>query len=73
MSADTAIDLLAESLFQAADADSATGGADRLRGIYPIIATVSADGFERIEDLDLATRFERIADEFSENHREVNP
>ena len=73
MSADTAIDLLAESLFQAADADSATGGADRLRGIYPIVATVSADGFERIEDSDLATRFERIADEFSENHREVNP
>ena len=37
MSVDDAVDLLAESLFQAADADAATGGADPLRGIYPIM------------------------------------
>ena len=72
MSKDEAVDLLVESLFQAADADSATGGADSLRGIYPIVATVSAQGFERIDDDDIAARFEAIAQRFSANHREVS-
>lgn len=70
MSADDAIGLLAESLFQAADADSATGGADTLRGIYPIVATVSSEGYQRIGDDVVAERFEAIAEEFSANHRE---
>jgi proteasome beta subunit len=39
-----------ERLFQAADEDSATGGPDAMRGIYPIIATITADGFERLGD-----------------------
>ena len=73
MSADEALDLLAESLFQAADADAATGGADNLRGIYPIMVTVSAEGFSRIEDEDVAGRFETIAERFAANHREVTP
>lgn len=72
MSVDDAVDLLAESLFQAADADAATGGADPLRGIYPIMVTVSAEGFERLEDDDVATRFATVADRFSANHRETN-
>ena len=72
MSVDDAVDLLVESLFQAADADAATGGADPLRGIYPIMVTVSAEGFERLEDDDVATRFATIADRFSANHRETN-
>ena len=71
MSVDDAIDLLVESLFQAADADSATGGADPLRGIYPIMVSVSAEGFSRVEDEDVASRFETIADRFAANHREV--
>ncbi len=73
MTAEQAVDLLAESLFQAADADSATGGADRLRGIYPIFATISEAGFERIGDDMIGTAFERIAEKFTENHREVQP
>ncbi len=73
MTAQDAIDLLAESLFQAADADSATGGADTLRGIYPIIATISAAGFERIDDDVVGARFVEIAERFASNHREVTP
>ena len=69
MSADEAITLLAESLFQAADADSATGGADTLRGIYPIMATISVEGFERLSDEVVGTKFAEIADRFAENHR----
>ncbi len=42
---DTAVDLACRALWEAADADSATGGPDALRGIYPIIATITADGF----------------------------
>jgi len=60
---DAAIDLAARSLWEAADADSATGGPDALRGIYPIVATVTAEGWQPVGDDDLAARFERIASE----------
>jgi len=69
MDADTAIELLSEALFQAADADSATGGADTLRGIYPMVATISAEGFERIGDDVVGAKFAEIAERFAENHR----
>jgi proteasome beta subunit len=61
-----AIDLAATSLWEAADADSATGGPDVLRGIYPVIASIDSDGWERIEDADLARRYERIIQEVAE-------
>ncbi len=70
---DAAIDLVVESLFQAADADSATGGADPLRGIYPVVVTITADGFERVDDDEIESRFGAIAGRFSDNHREVGP
>jgi proteasome beta subunit len=63
MSRDDAIDLAVRSLWEAADADSATGGPDALRGIYPIVATVTADGWDQVGDDELATRFEAIASE----------
>lgn len=44
LSRDEAVDLAARSLWEAADADSATGGPDALRRIYPVIATVTAEG-----------------------------
>ena len=71
LSREAAIDLVVESLFQAADADSATGGADTLRGIYPVVVTITADGFERVDDDEIASRFTSIAGRFSDNHREV--
>ena len=40
-----AVDLVCRALWEAADADSATGGPDMLRGIFPIVATITADGF----------------------------
>ena len=60
---DDAVDLACRALWEAADADSATGGPDALRGIYPIVATITADGFSRVDDDELATRYEAIADE----------
>jgi proteasome beta subunit len=47
----------------AADNDSATGGPDPLRGIYPTVATVTARGFERVPDDDLAGRFQAVAEQ----------
>jgi len=63
MTRDQAVDLAARSLWEAADADSATGGPDVLRGIYPVVATIEADGWTRLDDDDLAGRFEAIVDE----------
>jgi len=57
-----ALDLACRALWEAADADSATGGPDALRGIYPIVATVTAEGFTRVTDDELKQRYESIAD-----------
>ena len=43
-------------MFQAADEDIATGGPDTVRGIYPVVALITADGFERLADDDVAAR-----------------
>jgi proteasome beta subunit len=63
MSRDEAVDLACRSLWEAADADSATGGPDALRGIYPVVATITADGWQRVEDDELAQRYQALADE----------
>lgn len=60
MSRDDAVDLAARSLWEAADADSATGGPDVRRGIFPVVATIDAEGWNRLDDADLAERYERI-------------
>ena len=41
LSRDEAIDLCVKALWVAADADSATGGPDPLRGVYPTVATIT--------------------------------
>ena len=60
---DEAINLVLRALWQAADADSATGGPDPIRGIYPTVATITAAGYEPVADDELKTRFEAIAHE----------
>jgi proteasome beta subunit len=55
-----AVELAVQSLYEAADEDSATGGPDPVRGIYPIIATVDSTGFTRLEDAEVAERFAAI-------------
>jgi proteasome beta subunit len=39
-----------QALYDAADDDSATGGPDVSRRIFPVVATITADGFERLTD-----------------------
>jgi proteasome beta subunit len=62
---DEALQLACRALWEAADADSATGGPDVLRGIYPVVAAIDVDGWERIDDVDLFTRFDSIREEAS--------
>ena len=57
MARDDAVELAIESLYEAADEDSATGGPDLIRGIYPLVATVTADGFATVPEDEVAERF----------------
>jgi proteasome beta subunit len=41
-----------QALYDAADDDSATGGPDLTRRIFPVIATVTADGFGKLSEAD---------------------
>lgn len=63
LSTNDAITLAARSLWEAADADSATGGPDALRGVFPIVATINADGWSRVSDDVLREIFSIFADE----------
>jgi proteasome beta subunit len=57
-----AIELAIESLYQASDEDSATGGPDMVRGIFPTMATITAAGFERVGDEEVRERFTSLLD-----------
>lgn len=57
MTRDEAIELAVESLYEAADEDSATGGPDVVRGIYPIVATITESGFAKADVNEVAERF----------------
>jgi proteasome beta subunit len=54
------IELAVRALWQAADEDSATGGPDIVRGIYPIVATITAEGFDRAAESEVAARFAAV-------------
>ncbi len=58
--ADEAVRVAVEALYDAADDDSATGGPDVIRRIWPVVATVTADGYHRVPDDDLATIAEQV-------------
>jgi proteasome beta subunit len=58
-------DLAVLALFQAADEDSATGGPDPVRGIYPLLATITADGFSYLDEAEVAERFAALVQRLS--------
>jgi proteasome beta subunit len=57
---DEAVELAVTALYEAADEDTATGGPDPVRGIYPVVATVDAEGYRRLEDTEVAERFRNV-------------
>jgi proteasome beta subunit len=52
-----------QALYDAADEDSATGGPDVSRQVFPVVATVTADGFERLPDEDAGRYALAVVDE----------
>ena len=54
---DEAIELAVRALYEAADEDSATGGPDLVRGIFPKVATVTLEGYETVPDAEVAESF----------------
>jgi proteasome beta subunit len=51
------------ALYDAADEDSATGGPDLTRRIYPVVVTVTVDGFRRLDESDVAAVTEQVVQE----------
>jgi proteasome beta subunit len=59
MSAGDAVLACVQALYDAADDDSATGGPDLSRRIFPVVATITADGFRKLP----AAEAEQIAEQ----------
>ena len=59
---DEAATACVQALYDAADDDSATGGPDLLRGIYPVVAAISADGYRALSDDELSVIVRRVVD-----------
>ena len=56
-----------QALYDAADDDSATGGPDMARRIFPVVTTVTSDGFRRLPDAEVAEVAQRVAAERMES------
>jgi len=50
LSAGDAVACAVQSLYDAADEDSATGGPDLTRRIFPVVSTVTVEGYRRLGD-----------------------
>jgi proteasome beta subunit len=55
-----AVEAVVEALYDAADEDAATGGPDLVRGIFPLVATVTAQGYQRLDDDEVRAVAERV-------------
>lgn len=63
---DDAIDLALRSLWEAADADSATGGPDLRRGIFPVVAAIDENGWTALDDDELGSRYADIIESLND-------
>jgi proteasome beta subunit len=64
---DDAVIACVNALYDAADDDSATGGPDLTRRIYPVVVNVDANGFRRLPDEEVGTVVETVVAERMEN------
>lgn len=60
MSAEDATLAVVQALYDAADDDSATGGPDLTRRIFPVISTITDDGFRRLPEDEAAALAEQV-------------
>lgn len=57
-----AVEVCIEALYDAADDDSATGGPDLARRIFPVVAVVDANGFRRVDPDELTRLCQAVVD-----------
>jgi proteasome beta subunit len=62
MSVTDAVLACVQALYDAADDDSATGGPDLTRRIFPVVATITDDGFRRLSDAEAADFAHQVVD-----------
>ena len=62
MSVTDAVLACVQALYDAADDDSATGGPDLTRQIFPVITTITDDGFTRLPDSESADYAQQVVD-----------
>ena len=60
-----AVKIAIEALFDAADEDVGTGGPDLMRGIYPTVAAISAEGMVEISEGEIRELFDELMTERS--------
>jgi proteasome beta subunit len=60
LDAEGCVTALVQALYDAADDDSATGGPDMTRRIFPVVAIITPDGFHRMPDGEVAAIADRV-------------
>ncbi len=63
MPAGDAVLACVQALYDAADDDSATGGPDLPRRIFPVVATITADGYRRLSEAEAGDVAEQVVRE----------
>jgi proteasome beta subunit len=64
-----AVRVIVESLYDAADDDSATGGPDLTRRIFPVVGVITEAGYRRLTDDEIAAVAERVIADRTEAER----
>jgi proteasome beta subunit len=67
MASEDIVRVAVESLYDAADDDSATGGPDLVRRIFPVVMLATAEGTSRVPDEDIGRLAEQIVAERTAN------
>jgi proteasome beta subunit len=60
LDAEGVVTAVVQALYDAADDDSATGGPDVTRRIFPVVGVITADGYRRMPDEDVAALADRV-------------
>jgi proteasome beta subunit len=60
LSPEDAVLCTVQALYDAADEDSATGGPDVTRRIYPVVSRVTAEGYRRLSDEEVGAVVDRV-------------
>jgi len=60
LTAEEAVTAVVQALYDAADDDSATGGPDLTRRIFPVVHVITADGGVRLEEADVEAIADRV-------------